>query len=201
MTENLVSDADVALTEEFLRSIRPDRIGPAIVEIDRLGSKRRDLVYRVLHTSWKMYHLRDVAFQTLEEMFSVLGAEAVDDAALLDQLRRWGFDQTVVRFASELAQVELRQEVTSPELWHGNARALLAGFTMLVEIAEASVEAVRRVLARGGFLWRDGPFDSTDALFLEAWIPLGRVLRYDPHGVDKTRWRKMVEERVGSPQR
>jgi hypothetical protein len=192
MTNSLESAADVALTEEFFRSIRPDRIAPALVEIERLQSKRRDLAYRVLHSSHKMYHIRDVAFLALEAMFGVLGAEAEDDRALLEQLRRWGVDDAVVRFVAELGQTAFSQDRNGPGSWHEDARVLMAGFAMAVEVAAASAEAVRRIIAREGFLWHAGPLDPTDALFLEAWVPLGRVLRYDPRGADKARWRAMV---------
>jgi hypothetical protein len=57
---------DESLTAAFLRGIRSDRIGAARAEIARLAGKRRDVAYRVLHSSWKMHHMRDVAFLALE---------------------------------------------------------------------------------------------------------------------------------------
>jgi hypothetical protein len=126
-------------------------------------------------------------------MFGVLGVEAPDEKEILAEMRRWGMDGALVRFAEEIASIRL-DERESAGGWHEDARSLLAGFAIVVEVATATLDAIGRIEQRESFLWEDGPIDATDALFLEAWAPIGQVLRYDPSGADKDRWRKLLEE-------
>lgn len=54
-------------------------------------------------------------------------------------------------------------------------RVLPAARFVLIEVAMASTRAVERMFGGAGFLWSGGPLDDGDALFLEAWEPLGLV--------------------------
>lgn len=70
------------------------------------------------------------------------------------------------------------QERNAAEPWHEDTRTLMGGFFVVHETALASLEAMERMCRREGFLWEEGTYGYTDALFLEVWKPLGLALRY-----------------------
>ena len=176
---------DRAITLDLLRAIDLPRVEASLAELRHRISdeRRRDLVYRVFHNSHRMYHAATLAEVAVEAMLAPLGYEPPtrdDDARthLTTALERWRLDHRFVRLVRELQSCTWSEERNGEEPWAADARLLLAGFFTVHEAAIATLEAMARMGRRRGFLWEDGSYDATDALFLEVWLPVGLALRY-----------------------
>jgi hypothetical protein len=164
------------------------RLDPAAIATSRADARRRtepdrvrDLVYRVFHTSFKMYRAGELAAGLAAAMLAPLGWQPPDEGfadGVLAELRRWGLDAEFLRTFEETVATRWTRERNQPEPWHEDARRLLAGLLETREIALATLEAMDRAARGTGFLWEAGCLDPTDALLLEVWTPLGRVFRY-----------------------
>ncbi len=178
-------DRDRALTIDFLRTLDPRRVETSLAELRHRipPDRQRDLVYRVFHDSHKMYHAAALAEVAVEAMLTPFGYEppshGEDDLAhLVGALERWRVDPHFVRIVRELMTCTWSQERNAAESWHEDTRTLMSGFFVVHQAALASLEAMDRMCRREGFLWEDGPYGYTDALFLEVWLPVGLALRY-----------------------
>ena len=140
----------------------------------------RDSVYRIFHTSFKMYDLRDAALELAAAMFVPLGMKVPPTkSALVGEMRRWHLNETFVEIFAGVASTQWSEERNAPLLWRADAIQLAAGFTIVHEVVHASLEAMNRLRRRDGFLFHPKDLlDATDALFLEVWTSIGDGLRY-----------------------
>ena len=137
----------------------------------------RDAVYRHFHHSFKQYgRFQAGIVKALQAMAALVSDDGGDPLAVLAQhgVHPWLLDE--VRQALELRWSQERNEAST---WRADMRLLASAYLQVVEVATASVEAASRMVSREGFLWAEHrTLDETDALFLEAWEPLGVAFRY-----------------------
>lgn len=171
-------------TLEFFRALDVATIPPALEEARRLTDRQRDRVYRIFHESFKMYELGAMTRTLGELMLRPLGYcvdENGDRSALeqvIAQMSHWRIDQVATALLREAAETRWSRERNAPGLWLADTRKLTAGYLVVCEVALATLEAMARMSEGTGFLWTSGVLDSTDALFLETWKPLGLALRH-----------------------
>jgi hypothetical protein len=147
----------------------------------------RDSVYRIFHVSFKMYRLRDAAVELAAAMFVPLGTKVrPTKSAIVREMRRWHLDETFIEIFAGVASTDWSEERNAPLHWRADATLLAAGFTIVHEVALASLESMNRLRRRDGFLFHpEEPLDATDALFLEVWTGVGDGLRYmRPEGLE-----------------
>jgi hypothetical protein len=190
-------------TLAFFRALNLDAIVPALEEARAVG-EGRDEIYRIFHTSFKMYYLGGAAADLVRLMLVPVGVKA--DAYTWQQLaramRRWHFDDLFVDVFERTASTVWSEERNPPALWREDATQLAAGFAIVREVALASLEAMDRMRRREGFLFEAGSLDSTDALFLEVWTGLGDGLRYvRPKGLDEQSRAMLVRSTRARPRR
>jgi hypothetical protein len=174
-----------ARTLDFFRSLDLAAIEPALQEAQaRRGLfDLRDHVYRIFHSSWKMYYLRDAATELAGLMLTPLGwtpgSEHDSGALLVAAMRRWHLDETFIDTFERTAATVWSKERSATDAWREDARQLVAGFVVVREVALATLEAMDRMRREEGFLFHPREaLDPTDALFLEVWTGLGDGLRY-----------------------
>lgn len=175
-----------AKTLEFFRTFEAAAVRPALEEARRLteSERQRDRVYRIFHDSFKMYELGAMTLELGELMLRPLGfrVDAKGERSPLEQviaqLSHWRIDAVASTLLREAVETRWSRERNAPELWLADTRKLTAGYLVICEVALATLEAMARMIEGTGFLWTSGVLNSTDALFLEAWKPLGLALRY-----------------------
>jgi hypothetical protein len=169
---------------EFFRALDLAAIGPVLQEAHerRRLLDIRDSVYRIFHSSWKMYYLREDAVELARMMFTPLGWKptgADDVASLVDAMRQWRLDEIFVDNFERTTATVWSQERNATDAWREDARQLVAGFVVVREVALSTLEAMDRMRRGDGFLFHPREaLDPTDALFLEVWTCVGSGLRY-----------------------
>jgi hypothetical protein len=169
---------------EFFQSLDLSAIGPAFDDArERAGLlDLRDRVYRIFHTSWKMYSLGGATVELAASMFWPLGWRSTggdDRASLVATARRWHLDGIFTDALERTMATVWSRKRNDAEAWRHDAWALVAGFVIVREVALATLEAMDRMRRGDGFLFHPRePLDSTDALFLEVWTGVGGGLRY-----------------------
>lgn len=174
-----------ARTLAFFRALDFSRLDAALQMAHEPSAavNLRDHVYRIFHSSWKMYHLRDAALEFAHAMLLPVGANigtGRDPArTLAASMRRWHLDETLIDMFERTASTQWSKNRGAPDKWRQDARQLVAGFTVVREVALATLEAMDRMRKGDGFLFHPkAPLDPTDALFLEVWTDVGFGLRY-----------------------
>jgi hypothetical protein len=140
----------------------------------------RDGVYRIFHSSFKMYRLGTTAIDLAGAMFLPLGLAADAPANdVLGTMRRFRLNELFVEIFRRTAATDWSPERNERKAWAEDARQLTSGFLIVRETVEASLEAMDRMCKGEGFLHHPrAALDPTDALFLEVWTDLGTSMRY-----------------------
>lgn len=198
------------ITHRFFSIVDPQAALRTQTELrERAQSEdQRDLVYRFLHQSFKMYRLSDRVREDLRVMLAIVGTKIAiredADAEILRALAAWGFAEPLVAVVGDTLATRWTADRNPAEPWRVDGRQLMAGYLLTREVVEATLAALVRMGRRQGFLWNaEDPLDPTDALFLEAWAPLGQDLRYRyrPGEADHTygSCRRALLARLGCP--
>lgn len=165
----------------FCQGLTAERLARAREHLDAIAPPQ-EAVYRHLHHSFKQYGRFQMGIHSaLLAMAALVGNE--DPADPLAVLEAQGLNPWTVAAARKALVLRWTMERNEEASWLRDMAVLASAWLQVTEVARATVEAVERMVNGEGFLWAEySSLDYTDALFLEASMPLGAAYRgLDPH--------------------
>jgi hypothetical protein len=162
-----------AVAEAFVARVSPHRLAAARILLAEIP--RTDLpLHGFLDASPDGFGPAKRAIRlAVRAILALLGVDPgprVADDALLATLAAEGIQAHLRGLLADALAIGL-----VPSRRSSDPRVLPAARFVAVEVAMASTRAVERMFLGTGFLWSAGTLDDGDALFLEAWGPLGLV--------------------------
>ena len=174
-----------------------------------------DGVYRVFHHSFKMYtRFNDATYRYLTYMLeplyhhahSIHKTKECDNANIafdqvIYELDYWYMHSFLMSFVKASKDAKFTLARNEKELWCADARDLTSTYFFARQICLSTLETMRAMGKKEGFLWLEKPviLSEDESLFLETWESVGSVLRYgawrnDPKLEDEIR--AIISEKV-----
>jgi hypothetical protein len=174
-----ITYAEETLRESFFTNINQKRINKAKMLLKEL-SKDKDVYYRIMHHSYKMYWLKEYSIQLLNEIISLCDQKefkAQNNYELIEKLLSMGFSQILLNIVISILNTNFTSRRNKVDLWANDAIVLAGTFSILKEYLLFIIQFSQDLLNNVNILQTDrNTLLPHEAGFMDIWLPI-RPLR------------------------